>query len=122
MLDDGAIAAGPVRTPYETSYHGVQVEIDPDDLWAAIVGSVTGLRPGSVDLIGLTALGPAFIACVAYIDPGNFATNIQGGAQFGYLLVWVIVASKREFAGVRDVLVHTEPARPDQPYKPLPSG
>jgi manganese transport protein len=41
----------------------------------------------------LPFLGPAFIACVAYIDPGNFATNIQGGAQFGYLLVWVIVVS-----------------------------
>src|ERR687887_2292677 len=38
-------------------------------------------------------LGPAFIACIAYMDPGNFATNIQGGAQFGYMLVWVIVAS-----------------------------
>jgi len=38
-------------------------------------------------------LGPAFIASVAYVDPGNFATNIQGGAEFGYLLVWVIVAS-----------------------------
>jgi len=38
-------------------------------------------------------MGPAFIASVAYMDPGNFATNIQGGAQFGYLLLWVIVAS-----------------------------
>jgi manganese transport protein len=38
-------------------------------------------------------LGPAFVACVAYIDPGNFATNIQGGAEFGYLLLWVVVAS-----------------------------
>src|SRR5574341_1700434 len=38
-------------------------------------------------------LGPAFIACVAYIDPGNFATNIQGGAQFGYMLLWVVVAA-----------------------------
>jgi manganese transport protein len=38
-------------------------------------------------------LGPAFIASVAYMDPGNFATNIQGGAKFGYLLLWVIVAS-----------------------------
>ncbi len=38
-------------------------------------------------------LGPAFIACVAYIDPGNFATNIQGGAKFGYQLLWVILAS-----------------------------
>jgi manganese transport protein len=38
-------------------------------------------------------LGPAFIACVAYIDPGNFATNIAGGAKYGFTLVWVIVAS-----------------------------
>src|SRR3954453_14676284 len=38
-------------------------------------------------------LGPAFIASVAYIDPGNFATNIAGGSKFGYTLVWVIVAS-----------------------------
>jgi manganese transport protein len=41
----------------------------------------------------LPFLGPAFIAAVAYVDPGNFATNIQGGARFGYLLIWVIVAS-----------------------------
>jgi manganese transport protein len=41
----------------------------------------------------LPFLGPAFIASVAYIDPGNFATNIQGGAQFGYLLLWVILLS-----------------------------
>jgi len=41
----------------------------------------------------LPFLGPAFIACVAYIDPGNFATNIAGGSQFGYRLVWVIVAA-----------------------------
>src|SRR5881392_3191826 len=38
-------------------------------------------------------LGPAFIAAVAYIDPGNFATNIAGGAKYGYLLLWVIVAA-----------------------------
>ena len=38
-------------------------------------------------------MGPAFIASVAYVDPGNFATNIQGGAQFGYMLIWVIVVS-----------------------------
>jgi len=41
----------------------------------------------------LPFLGPAFIASVAYMDPGNFATNIQGGAKFGYMLLWVIVAS-----------------------------
>ena len=41
----------------------------------------------------LPFLGPAFVASVAYIDPGNFATNIQGGAEFGYRLVWVVLAS-----------------------------
>ena len=41
----------------------------------------------------LPFLGPAFIACIAYIDPGNFATNIEGGARYGYLLVWVVIAS-----------------------------
>jgi manganese transport protein len=41
----------------------------------------------------LPFLGPAFIACVAYIDPGNFATNIAGGSKFGYRLVWVIVVA-----------------------------
>jgi manganese transport protein len=41
----------------------------------------------------LPFLGPAFIASVAYIDPGNFAANLQGGAQFGYTLLWVVAAS-----------------------------
>jgi manganese transport protein len=38
-------------------------------------------------------LGPAFVASVAYVDPGNFATNVQGGAQYGYLLLWVVLAA-----------------------------
>ncbi|HEU5243610.1 MAG TPA: Nramp family divalent metal transporter [Gaiellaceae bacterium] len=41
----------------------------------------------------LTMLGPAFVAAVAYVDPGNFATNIQGGARYGYLLLWVVLAA-----------------------------
>jgi manganese transport protein len=41
----------------------------------------------------LPFLGPAFIACVAYIDPGNFATNVAAGSRYGYRLVWVIVAA-----------------------------
>src|SRR5215217_4884027 len=41
----------------------------------------------------LAMLGPAFVAAVAYIDPGNFATNIAGGAKYGYLLVWVIIGA-----------------------------
>ena len=52
---------------------------------AAIDGRRTGVRAF------WPFLGPAFIACVAYIDPGNFATNIQAGSQFGYRLLWVVV-------------------------------
>ena len=51
---------------------------------AALDGRKKGL------LAILPFLGPAFIACVAYIDPGNFATNIAGGSAFGYKLLWVI--------------------------------
>jgi manganese transport protein len=41
----------------------------------------------------LAMLGPAFVACVAYVDPGNFATNIAGGAKYGYLLLWVLLTA-----------------------------
>ncbi|MGA9858472.1 MAG: Nramp family divalent metal transporter [Solirubrobacteraceae bacterium] len=41
----------------------------------------------------LSMLGPAFVAAVAYVDPGNFATNLQGGAQFGYELMWVVLVA-----------------------------
>jgi len=40
-----------------------------------------------------TVLGPAFVAAVAYVDPGNFATNLSAGSRYGYLLVWVVLAS-----------------------------
>jgi manganese transport protein len=41
----------------------------------------------------LPLLGPAFVAAIAYVDPGNFATNISGGAKYGYLLLWVILGA-----------------------------
>jgi manganese transport protein len=41
----------------------------------------------------LAVLGPAFVAAVAYVDPGNFATDLQGGARYGYLLLWVVLAA-----------------------------
>jgi len=41
----------------------------------------------------LAMLGPAFVAAIAYVDPGNFATNIQAGARYGYLLLWVVLAA-----------------------------
>jgi manganese transport protein len=74
-----------------------------------VVAGVEGVLPGETATAlaayealrgkrrGLRALwpflGPAFVAAVAYVDPGNFATNISGGAQFGYLLLWVILCS-----------------------------
>ncbi len=47
--------------------------------------------PGGGFRRGLTFLGPAFVAAIAYVDPGNFATNIAGGSKFGYLLLWVVL-------------------------------
>ena len=41
----------------------------------------------------LAMLGPAFVASIAYVDPGNFATNIQGGAKYGYMLLWVVLVA-----------------------------
>src|SRR6187549_3242554 len=54
---------------------------------AALSGESKGVR-------GLWPfLGPAFIASVAYVDPGNFATDVAGGAKYGYLLLWAVLAA-----------------------------
>ncbi|MBO0745735.1 MAG: Nramp family divalent metal transporter, partial [Candidatus Dormibacteraeota bacterium] len=49
------------------------------------------------DVRGLRALlpfmGPAFVAAVAYVDPGNFASNLTSGATYGYLLLWVVLGA-----------------------------
>ncbi|MDQ6836216.1 MAG: Nramp family divalent metal transporter, partial [Actinomycetota bacterium] len=68
---------------------------------AAEVGGGTLVEPVSTPLERLVArgrtratitmLGPAFVAAVAYVDPGNFATNVQAGARFGYGLLWVVL-------------------------------
>ena len=50
----------------------------------------------------LALLGPAFVAAIAYVDPGNFATNFSAGAEFGYRLVWVIV-----FANLMAMLIQS---------------
>ena len=52
-------------------------------------------RPGPGGRVkrALPFLGPAFVAAIAYVDPGNFATNISGGAKFGYTLLWVILSA-----------------------------
>ena len=51
-------------------------------------------------------LGPAFVAAVAYVDPGNFATNVEAGAEVGYELVWVVVA-----ANVAAIVIQTQSAK-----------
>ncbi len=53
--------------------------------------SLSGRRRGLAAF--LPFVGPAVIASVAYVDPGNFATNIQAGSRFGYMLLWVVVAA-----------------------------
>jgi len=60
---------------------------------AVEIDSTTGTQP-RVNLRELWAFfGPAFVASVAYIDPGNFASNIVGGAKYGYTLLWVLLWS-----------------------------
>jgi len=58
---------------------------------AAAQAALSGERKGIRALWPF--LGPAFIASVAYVDPGNFATNVAGGAKYGYLLLWVVLAA-----------------------------
>ena len=80
-------------------------------LTSASTSTLAGARAAlSGERTGLAAvwpfLGPAFIASVAYVDPGNFATAIQGGAQFGYRLLWVVV-----FANLSAMLVQALSAK-----------
>jgi len=56
---------------------------------AAMAALISGKRRGP--LAGLAFAGPAIIASVAYMDPGNYATNIQAGAGYGYTLLWVVL-------------------------------
>lgn len=51
------------------------------------------LPPRRSGLRGVFLLGPAFVAAIAYVDPGNVAANLSAGAKYGYLLVWVLVAA-----------------------------
>ncbi|HWC91744.1 MAG TPA: divalent metal cation transporter, partial [Pseudolabrys sp.] len=65
----------------------------PDALSARTVDTARAVLAGRrVGFGGYLAFGgPAVIASIAYMDPGNFATNIQGGAKYGYALLWVVL-------------------------------
>lgn len=70
----------------------------PPEEHAAAEAAAAGARPSRRSVLGsrfrtLALLGPAFVAAVAYLDPGNVAVNISAGAKFGYLLVWVLLVS-----------------------------
>jgi manganese transport protein len=64
-----------------------EVVVPPAEAGTRQAGRGRGLR------WRLALLGPAFVAAVAYVDPGNFATNSTAGAEYGYLLVWVVLAA-----------------------------
>ena len=84
----------------------VKLEHLPEEVGtrAAARAALDGRKKGVLAL--LPFLGPAFIACVAYIDPGNFATNIQGGSAYGYNLLWVIL-----LANLMAMLIQTMSAK-----------
>ncbi len=97
-----------MRTYADESTLAARVVAESEPPESAVVtgarASLDGRRRGFYRL--LPFLGPAFIASVAYIDPGNFATNIQGGSAFGYNLLWVIV-----LANVMAMLLQTMSAK-----------
>jgi manganese transport protein len=67
--------------------------VTPNAVRAAVAAPAVTLSPwGRIKRV-LPFIGPAFVASVAYMDPGNFATNIQAGADYGYMLLWVLVLS-----------------------------
>ncbi len=95
MSTGSAPPSAPERRPPEPERsHVVGVE-------DALPGEAAVLRAAERSLSGERTgyrrftpfLGPAFIAAVAYVDPGNFATNIAAGAKFGYLLLWVVLVA-----------------------------
>jgi manganese transport protein len=92
-----------VETPVEPApaVGEADQQVDPNGVEDVLPGEAAVARAARRSLDGEARgpariwpfLGPAFVAAVAYIDPGNFATNIAGGAKFGYLLLWVVLAA-----------------------------
>ncbi|MFN8109189.1 MAG: Nramp family divalent metal transporter [Thermoleophilia bacterium] len=89
------------RVPSDPEPHHAHLgphEVGPED---ALPGEARVLRAAQASLRSETRglrglvpfLGPAFVAAVAYVDPGNFATNVAAGSRYGYMLLWVVLAS-----------------------------
>ena len=84
-MNPGFPVGGPAADP---------LPVPPSELTVEGEASALQLLRSRGRMRGVVALlGPAFVAAVAYIDPGNFATNFSAGAKFGYALIWVIVAA-----------------------------
>src|SRR6202035_5300954 len=81
-MSDSSIPTDVSATPDQTSV------VAPD---ALAIGQAASTAKVSIRREAWWYLGPAFVASVAYMDPGNFATNIEGGARFGYQLLWIVV-------------------------------
>jgi len=69
------------------------IDVSPEKLFTLKTGTNNILKKSRKLNELLKFLGPAFVVSVAYIDPGNFATNISGGSKFNYVLIWVILWS-----------------------------
>jgi manganese transport protein len=84
-MSDGPIAPARPEAPEATAVDGLPAVLAPSPL--EVIRAKGRLRAF------FALLGPAFVAAVAYVDPGNFATNISAGAKYGYLLLWVVLAA-----------------------------
>lgn len=95
-IDSGVGSGQPTEMPRQAVPRSHVVGVED-----ALPGEAAVLRAAERSLDGTRRgpgrytpfLGPAFIAAVAYVDPGNFATNMAAGSRFGYLLLWVVLAA-----------------------------
>src|SRR5271156_5543244 len=92
----------------------------------AIAGQLA-LSGGRQGLRGLLPfVGPAVVASIAYMDPGNFATNIQAGARHGYMLLWVVLLANviamlfQALSARLGIVTGPSPASPCRPPFPPP--
>jgi manganese transport protein len=113
MEPTASTSADAAIDPLEAGAFSSDPAVEPD-VESVLPGEAAVARAARRSLQGQTRglarlwpfLGPAFIAAVAYIDPGNFATNVAGGAKFGYLLLWVVLA-----ANLIAMLIQTQSAK-----------
>jgi manganese transport protein len=86
----GGGSGAPLGRPRSTAAATARFSVTERTL-AAARDVLSGERRGLVSYLAF--VGPAVVVSIAYIDPGNFATNIQAGAKYGYGLLWVVVAA-----------------------------